>query len=108
VRKYLEQELHLDEPSRMKRLRHWLDSGSRAIEDVLARDPRTGHFCCGDRPTIADICLVAHLTSAKMLCDRDAAPYPTARRILDACMQIEAFTLEHPLRQVGAQTTAPL
>ena len=108
VRKYLEQELHLDEPSRMKWLRHWLDSGSRAIEDVLARDPRTGHFCCGDRPTIADICLVAHLTSAKMLCDRDAAPYPTARRILDACMQIEAFTLEHPLRQVGAQTTAPL
>jgi maleylacetoacetate isomerase len=108
VRRFLEQELHLDEPSRMKWLRHWLDSGSRAIEDVLASDPRTGRFCCGDRPTIADICLVAHLTSANMLCDRDPAPYPTARRILDACMQIEAFALEHPLRQVGAQTTAPL
>jgi glutathione S-transferase len=26
---------------------------------------------CGDRPSIADICLVAHLTSAKMLCDSD-------------------------------------
>jgi maleylacetoacetate isomerase len=108
VRKYLEQELHLDEPARMKWLRHWLDGGSRAVEDVLARDPRTGRFCYGDRPTIADICLVAHLTSAKMLCDRDAAPYPTARRILDACMQIEAFALEHPLRQPGAQTTAPV
>ena len=46
---------------------------------MLARDPRTGRFCCGDRPTIADICLVAHLTSAKMLCDRDAAPYPRLR-----------------------------
>ena len=33
--KYLEQELHLDEPARMKWLRHWLDAGSRAIEDVL-------------------------------------------------------------------------
>lgn len=108
VRKYLEQELHLDEPARMKWLRHWLDAGSRAVEDVLARDPRTGRFCYGDRPTIADICLVAHLTSAKMLCDRDAAPYPTARRILDACMQIEAFALEHPLRQPGAQTMAPV
>ncbi len=105
VRKYLEQELHLDEPARMKWLRHWLDAGSRAIEDVLVRDPRTGRFCYGDQPTIADICLVAHLTSAKMLCDRDPAPYPTARRILDACMQIEAFALEHPLRQAGAQTT---
>ena len=106
VRKYLEQELHLDEPARMKWLRHWLHTGSRAVEDVLARDPRTGRFCCGDQPTIADICLVTHLTSAKMLCDRDAAPYPTAQRILDACMQIEAFALEHPLKQPGAQTTA--
>ena len=67
-----------------------------------------GRFCCGDKPTIADICLVAHLTSAKMLCDSEPAPYPTARRILDACMQIEAFALEHPLRQAGAQTAAPI
>ena len=108
VRKYLEQELHLDEPARMKWLTHWLDAGSRSIEDVLVRDPRTGHFCCGDHPTIADICLVAHLTSAKMLCDRSPAPYPTARRIFDACMDIEAFAVEHPLRQSGAQTTAPI
>jgi maleylacetoacetate isomerase len=108
VRRYLEQELDLDELSRMKWLQYWLDAGSRAIEDVLARDPRTGRFCCGDRLTIADICLVAHLISAKMLCDRDPAPYPTARRIYDVCMQIEAFALEHPLRQPGAQTIAPL
>jgi maleylacetoacetate isomerase len=108
VRKYLEQQLHLDEPTRMKWLRHWLDLGSRTVEDVLARDPRTGRFCWGDRLTIADICLVAHLTSAKMLCDSDPASYPTARRIFDACMQIEAFALEQPLRQAGAQTKAPL
>src|SRR5215467_15670777 len=55
VRKYLEQELRLDEPARMQWLRHWLDLASRAIEDVLARDPRTGRFCYGGRPTIADI-----------------------------------------------------
>ena len=56
----------------MKWLRHWLDAGSRAIEDVLARDPHTERFCYGDRLTIADICLVAHLTSAKLLCDPPA------------------------------------
>jgi maleylacetoacetate isomerase len=48
VRKYLEQELHLDEPTRMRWLRYWLDLGSRTVEDVLARDPRTGRFCWDD------------------------------------------------------------
>jgi hypothetical protein len=43
-----------------------------------------------------------------MLCDSDPALYPTARRILDACMQIDAFASEHPLRQAGAQTAAPI
>jgi maleylacetoacetate isomerase len=108
VRTYLAQELHLDEPARAAWVRHWLDAGSRAIEDALARDSRTGRFCCGDQPTLADICLVAHLTSAKMLCDSDPAAYPTAARIFDACMQMEAFVQEHPLRQPGAQTAAPL
>jgi maleylacetoacetate isomerase len=108
VRKYLEQELHLDEPARMMWLRHWLDAGSRAIEDALARDPRTGRFCHGEQVTIADICLAAHLASAKMLCGQDAAPYPTAGRIFDTCMKIDAFALEHPLRQPGAQAVAPL
>src|SRR5437763_13978998 len=108
VRKYLAEELHLDAASRTKWLRHWLEAGSRAVEAVLARDPRTGRYCCGDRPSIADICLVAHLISANMLCDLDATPYPTARRILETCMQIEAFALEHPLRQPGAQMTAPI
>jgi len=78
VRKYLQKELQLDETARLKWLRHWLDAGSRAVEHVLARDARTGSFCCGEYPSIADICLVAHLTSAKMLCDTD--PYPYRRR----------------------------
>jgi glutathione S-transferase len=90
VRKYLEQEPHLDESPRMKWLRQWLDAGSRAIEDALARDPRTERFCYGDRLTIADICLVAHLTNTKLLCDPPS------------CYVI------HPLRQAGAQATAPL
>jgi glutathione S-transferase len=45
-------------------LLYWPDAGGRAIEEVLARDPRTERFCYGNRLTIADICLVAHLTGA--------------------------------------------
>ncbi len=106
VRKYLEEELHLDEPARVKWVGHWLDAGSRAIEHVLARDPRTGRFCVGDQVTVADICLVAHLTSAKMFLNRDPMAHPTAGRIYATCMEIPAFANEHPLKQPDAQAQA--
>jgi maleylacetoacetate isomerase len=102
VRNYLEQELRLDEVARAAWVRHWLDEGSRAIEATLARDARTGRFCCGDQVTIADICLAAHLTSANLFGARDPGDYPTAGRIYANCMQLEAFSAEHPLRQPDA------
>jgi maleylacetoacetate isomerase len=102
VRRYLEDELRLDEPARAKWVRHWLDKGSHAVEQVLARDPRTARFCVGDQPTIADICLAAHLTSGKLFGGRDPAEFPTAGRIYQNCMAIEAFAAEHPLRQPDA------
>jgi maleylacetoacetate isomerase len=102
VRKYLEDELHVDEAARAKWVRHWLDAGSHAIEAVLARDPRTGKFCVGDQVTVADICLAAHLTSAKLFGGRDPSDYPAAGRIYANCMAVDAFAAEHPLRQPDA------
>jgi maleylacetoacetate isomerase len=102
VRKYLEEELRIDEASRVKWVHHWLDAGSRAVEEVLTRDPRAGKFCVGDQVTVADICLAAHLTSAKLFGGRDPADYPAAGRIYANCMQIDAFAAEHPLRQPDA------
>ena len=106
VRKYLEEELHIGETARATWVRHWLDQGSRAVEEMLARDPRTGRFCVGDQPTVADICLAAHLTSAKLFGGRDPADYPVAGRIYANCMAIEAFAAEHPLRQPDTQAEA--
>lgn len=106
VRKYLEEELHIDEPARGRWVRHWLDTASRAVEEVLARDARTSRFCVGDQPTIADICLAAHLTSAKLFGGRDPSDYPAAGRIYANCMAIEAFAAEHPLRQPDAPTSS--
>ena len=105
VRKYLEEELRLDEASRAKWVRHWLDEGSRAVEAVLAKDPRTGQFCVGDQVTLADICLAAHLTSAKLFGGRDPKDYPVAGRIYANCMALDAFAAEHPLRQPDAPKT---
>lgn len=106
VRKYLEHELGLAEATRNTWLAHWLTAASQAVESMLAHDPRTGRFCHGDQVSIADICLVAHFTSAKMLCELDMEAYPAAARIFSACMQLDAFTRTHPLRQPDAPKAA--
>lgn len=106
VRKYLEHELGLPEATRNTWLAHWLTTASRAVETMLAHDQRTGRYCHSDRVSFADVCLVAHFTSAKMLCGLDMEAYPTAARIFSACMQLDAFTRTHPLRQPDAPKVA--
>src|SRR5436853_4967064 len=54
VRKYLEEELHIEEAARARWVRHWLDAASQAVEVTLARDPRTGKFCVGNQVKVAD------------------------------------------------------
>jgi maleylacetoacetate isomerase/maleylpyruvate isomerase len=103
VRNYLDRELHVDEPSRMKWLQHWLDGGSRVIEEMLCRDSRTGRFCYGDAPTMADVCLIPHVTSAQMLYGCDFSAYPTIRRIVDAAMRLRVFADAHPMQQADAR-----
>jgi len=99
VRKYLEKELGLDEAKRTAWLRHWLETGSHAVETVLTRDARTGRFCCGERPTIADLCLVPHFVSAGMLVQMDLGAYPTCKRIFENCMALDAFSNTQPVKQ---------
>lgn len=101
VRKVLG-ELGLDEAARTRWVRHWLDAASGAIEATLADDPRTGRFCVGDAVGLADICIAAHFVSADLFGARPAAEFPTARRIVETCLQMDAFALEHPLRQADA------
>lgn len=102
IRSYLEKELGLDEPTRTKWIRHWMETASKAAEEMLAADPRTGEFCVGDTPTIADICMVPHFASMIMLSKADLSQWPTAHRIFDNCMKLDAFSQTHPLRQPDA------
>jgi maleylacetoacetate isomerase len=50
---------------------------------------------------MADICLVSGMTGAAFF-QVDTAPYPTAKRITEACMEMEPFANAHPLKQSGA------
>ncbi|TGW05834.1 maleylacetoacetate isomerase, partial [Mesorhizobium sp. M2D.F.Ca.ET.145.01.1.1] len=43
--------------------RHWVNEGFGPLETLLTASPETGTFCHGDTPGLADICLVAQVTS---------------------------------------------
>jgi len=105
VRNFLQHELKLDEASRTKWIHHWITEALKALEAHLSRDPRTGRFCHGDEPTMADLCVVSHAAGAKLF-DCDASAFPTVARIVETCLEIPAFADAHPLRQPGAPKAA--
>jgi len=98
VLRYLMHSLGHDEAAIVTWYNHWIDAGFQAFERLLASDPRTGRFCNGDAPGIADIALVPQVVNAERY-RLDLAPYPTIARIHQSCMALEAFAAAHPDRQ---------
>ncbi len=82
---------------------HWIDTGFRAIEALLASDSRSGIFCHGDRPSLADIALVPQVVNAERY-KLDMSPYPTIARIFERCMTLPAFQAAHPDNQPDRET----
>ncbi len=101
VREYLEHDLKVDEAGRTKWIHNFLGAGTKALESNLAGSKETGRYCQNDAITMADICLVSHAVGCKFF-KYDLGPYPTVRRIVETCMQNEAFAEAHPLKQPGA------
>lgn len=96
VLKYLKGTLGLSEEAKDLWYRHWVAEGLAALEE-MAR-PRAGTFLFGDRPTIADVCLVPQLYNAR----RFSVPlddYPTLRRADETASAHAAFAAAHPDRQ---------
>ena len=100
VLQYLERELHVDQAGRDEWYRHWIREGFRAIDTQLSE--RSGPYCAGHTPTIADLYLVPQVFNARRL-DVDLAPYPRIRATFDACMQLPAFADAQPSRQPDAE-----
>lgn len=105
VIEHLEGTLGLDEERRTTWLRHWNERGLRALEKMLTDDARTGSYCHGERPTLADACLIPHVfTATRFGCD--LTPFATINRIYAHCLKHSAFQQAAPANQPDAPKNA--
>jgi maleylpyruvate isomerase len=102
VLQYLTRTLAVGEVAKNSWYRHWIDLGLSSLEAQLAADERSGSFCHGEAPTLADICLVPQLANARRY-DIPLDAYPTLVRIEANCQKLEAFANAVPANQPDAQ-----
>ena len=98
VLRYLTHTLGHDEAAIGAWYNHWIDAGFAALEPLLATDARTGAFCHGDSPGLADVVLVPQVVNAERY-KLEMAPYPTIARIYRSCMALPPFAAAHPDNQ---------
>lgn len=102
VLKYLGTTLGLNDDQKNAWVRHWITLGLLALEQQLAGLPTTGRCCVGDKPTMADCCLVPQWFSAERF-GVDVSALPTLKRITDHCNSLPEFAAAHPARQPDAE-----
>ncbi|NMG44771.1 maleylacetoacetate isomerase [Aromatoleum toluvorans] len=102
VLQYLKHELGVDDAHKDAWYRHWVEVGLAAVEATLVHDARTGRFCHGDTPGLADCCLVPQVFNARRF-GAKLDGMPTILRIAAACDELEAFRQAAPGRQPDAE-----
>jgi maleylpyruvate isomerase len=93
-------EMGVDEAARATWSQHWIKAGFEAIEARLAHLP--GPFALGERPTIADICIVPQVFNARRF-GVDLSPYKRILEIDATASELEAFAMAEPGRQPDAE-----
>jgi maleylacetoacetate isomerase len=100
VLKAIESEFGADAAAKEAWSRRWIAHGFNGLEALLAQGP-TGRYSHGDTPTLADACLVPQFYNA-VRWGVDLTPYPTIRRVAEACQALEAFQRAAPEAQPDA------
>ena len=102
VLQFLQTRFGADESAVADWFRHWVGETFQPLETMLAGSARTGRFCHGDGPTLADICLFAQVVNNRRF-GVDMAAYPVIERIFDACIALPAFERSLPEHQPDAE-----
>ena len=77
--------------------RHWIDLGLRALEAMVEPAP----FSFGETITLADVCLIPQLYSARRY-ETPLEAFPKLRLVEAACAHLPSFRNAHPSRQADA------
>ena len=97
IQKYLAEKLGADDAAKTAWIQHWITTGFEAFEQML-QDGKTGAFCHGDTPTLADCCLIPQIFNALRF-NVSLMPFPTIRRIHESAEAHPAFQRAHPSKQ---------
>jgi maleylacetoacetate isomerase len=95
IRKYMTQEIGLDEELLKSWIVNWSQLGLSSIEAHLTRNNVNGSYCEGDTVTLADLCLIPQVGSAEMY-GVSLDPYPNVLRVFKACMELPEFFDSRP------------
>lgn len=77
----------------------WIGEGFTALETMVSE--HGGRFCFGDRPTIADCCLIPQVYNARRF-GVDLDPFPKLVAIEASCLRLDAFDMARPELQPDA------
>lgn len=94
VLKYLVRELKVEEEAKNTWYRHWVRTGLESFEKELQRLP-AATYCHGDRPTLADCCLVPQIFNGQRF-NVDLTGLPRTMAAFEACMKLPAFQKAQP------------
>jgi len=99
VLNHLSGELGVTQAQKTEWYHKWVRQGFDAIEKILERSKfRTGDYVCGDKATMADICLIPQVYNARRY-DVDMSPWPIIDAIDAACLKLQPFIDASPENQ---------
>lgn len=92
---YMRDEMKLSLEQRRAWYEHWAHKGFAALESMLVQDRGESAFCFGDRPSLADVCLVPQVYNAQQT-GLDLTAYPQLRAVYQNCLAMSAFQAAAP------------